>query len=84
MVHHSPQVEESFNEAAFLRTRKAAAWLCGRDGIRGFNEAAFLRTRKGILDVPNSWNAPASMRPRSYERGKMIKDGYKEVSERLQ
>ncbi len=60
-----------FNEAAIIRSRKdqaipIAAERCGD----GFNEAAIIRSRKGTITRCRDLRPQASMRPRSFDRGK--------------
>ena len=60
-----------FNEAAFFRTRKGSTKCANCATTKSFNEAAFFRTRKANKKQGKPPFKPrASMRPRSFERGK--------------
>ena len=65
---------QRFNEAALFRTRKGSLPQPKQQrSPQRFNEAALFRTRKGHV-APNllAGHACASMRPRSFERGKVV------------
>ena len=59
-----------FNEAALFRTRKELRRRTRQFKAIGFNEAALFRTRKGRTRTTFDPHSTASMRPRSFERGK--------------
>ena len=62
-----------FNEAALFRTRKVSPSPVFVPNDPGFNEAALFRTRKGnSTDIHPIVKQTASMRPRSFERGKVL------------
>ena len=60
----------SFNEAALFRTRKAGQPRRHLTTTLRFNEAALFRTRKAAPNDLAAHRCRASMRPRSFERGK--------------
>ena len=62
---------DRFNEAALFRTRKGFLPCGDYSDVHGFNEAALFRTRKAQIPSGQSMcSIKASMRPRSFERGK--------------
>ena len=62
---------QSFNEAAIIRSRKEIETQKIEARLPGFNEAAIIRSRKGLSAAPSTPRLlHASMRPRSFDRGK--------------